>query len=149
IGLLAVRHRILDEPLRHARMIVGWMIFGAASWALSWTVLRQLPVPSIPGVGGPIAAGFGIVQDQWLCCCYIGTLVLLLAERPAWTRRLAPIGLAGRMALTNYMIQAAVLDLLASGYGVALRLRPFAYLSVAAFLFAAEVMLSSVWLSRF
>ena len=58
-----------------------------------------------------------MLQDQWLCLTYIGAVVLLLAYRPAWTARLALFGRAGRMALTNYMMQAAVLDVLASGYG--------------------------------
>ena len=54
LGLLAVRHRVLDEPARHARLIAGWMAFGALSWLLSW-------------VGFPSASGLGLVQDQWLC----------------------------------------------------------------------------------
>ncbi|MFL5494535.1 MAG: DUF418 domain-containing protein, partial [Gemmatimonadales bacterium] len=41
IGLLAVRHGILDAPRRHVRLIVGWMIFGALAWATSWLILRR------------------------------------------------------------------------------------------------------------
>jgi uncharacterized protein len=149
LGLLAVRHGILDDPKRHVRTIAGWMTFGAAAWACSWLVLTHLPALPVPGADWPLAYGLGLVQDQWLCFTYIGAIVLLLAFRPAWTARLAPFGLAGRMALTNYMMQAAVLDALSSGYGASLKLRPYVYPLAAALLFAAQVAFSRAWLARY
>lgn len=149
IGLLAVRHRVIDDPWRHARTIAGWMIFGAASWLVYWTALRRLETIDPPGVGWPLAMGLGLVREQWLCFTYIGAVILLLAYRPRWSRRLKPIGDAGRMALTNYLLQAAILDALASGYGVAVRIRPLHYLPAALLLFGCEILLSIVWLARF
>ena len=149
VGLLAVRHGVLDQPLRHVRLIVGWMTFGALSWATSWLVLRNLPAIPIPGAEWPLAYGLGLVQDQWLCFTYIGAVVLLLAMRPHWTGRLALAGRAGRMALTNYMVQVAVIDVLASQYGFGIKLRPVAYVVGALLLFGCEVALSTAWLARF
>jgi uncharacterized protein len=149
LGLLAVRHRIVDEPRRHVRLIRAWMIAGAASWAVSWLVLTRLPAPPIPGTGWPLQFGMGLVQDQWLCFTYIGALVLLLAFRPWWTERLATFGLAGRMALTNYMLQIVILDVLASGYGVHLKLRPYAYVVAAIVMFVGEALVSRAWLARY
>ena len=149
LGLLAVRHEILDQPRRHVRTIVGWMIFGAGSWATAWLVLRNIPTPSIPGADWPITYGFGLVQDQWLCFTYIGAVVLLLAYRPIWTTRLAAFGWSGRMALTNYLFQAAILDILSSGYGLGLKLRPSVYVVAAVLLFGAEALYSGAWLKRF
>ena len=91
----------------------------------------------------------GLIQDQWLCFTYVGGIVLLLAYRPQWTARLAVFGQAGRMALTNYMAQAAVLDLLSSGYGFGLTLRPLAYVAATALLFGVEAAASRAWLARF
>lgn len=149
VGLLAVRHRVLDEPGRHARLIAGWMIFGGCSWAASWLVLSRLRPTGIPGADWPIQYGFGLVQDQWLCFTYIGAIVLLLRARPRWRARLALFGDAGRMALTNYMVQAMVLDGLASGYGAGMRIRPFLYPVGAALLFGVEAAASRAWLARF
>jgi uncharacterized protein len=149
LGLLAVRHRILDEPRRHQRVIVGWMVFGALSWGAWWLALRDLSELPVPGTVGPVSEGLGLVREQWLCLTYIGAVVLLLAHRPAWMDRLAVVGRAGRMALTNYMLQVVVLDALASAYGWKLRLRPYAYVAAAALLFAAEMALSSLWLARY
>jgi uncharacterized protein len=149
LGLLAVRHRILDEPKRHARLIAGWMMFGAAAWAISWLGLRHLTAIPIPGAGWPLAAGLGVIQDQWLCFTYMGGVALLLAYRPWWTQRLKTFGQAGRMALTNYMLQAAAIDVLASGYGLALHVRPYLYVPATLVLFGAEAIFSRFWLARF
>jgi uncharacterized protein len=144
-----VRHRVLDEPLRHVRLITGWMLFGGLAWAISWIVLFNLPELSIPGADWPIKYGFGIVQDQWLCFTYIGAVVLSLAYRPAWIVRLNAVGAAGRMALTNYLLQAALFDVAASRYGLGLQLRPYVYLFVAPAMFAAIALLSRVWLAHY
>ncbi|MGH7724541.1 MAG: DUF418 domain-containing protein [Candidatus Eiseniibacteriota bacterium] len=148
LGLLAVRHRPFDEPLRHVRTIVGWMIFGAVSWALGWLVLGRLPEVVAPGATWPLQFGLGLVQDQWLTFTYVGAVVLLLAFRPQWIARLAPVGNAGRMALTNYVLQAAVIDFLSSGYGLGLKLRPMIYTIGAAGLCTAIAALSTAWLAR-
>ena len=84
------------------------MTFGALSWALSWTALRALPEVPIAGADWPLKFGLGLLQDQWLCLTYIGGIVLLLAYRPQWTERLRLFGEAGRMGLTNYLLQALV-----------------------------------------
>ena len=125
------------------------MTFGAVSWALSWLLLPHLPAMPAPGAGWPLADGLGLIHDQWLCLTYIGGVVLLLAFRPAWTDRLAVFGDAGRLALTNYMLQAAVLDVLASGYGFALNLRPSVYAPAAVVFFGAEAAASRAWLTRY
>jgi uncharacterized protein len=153
LGLLALRHGVFEEPKRHLRLIRGWMIFGASSWALSWVMMLavrpRLPRTSIPDVQWPLLGAFGLVQAQWLCLTYIGAVVLLLAYRPQWATRLRLFGLAGRMALTNYMVQVVVLDVLASGYGFGLKLRPYVYVLAAILLFGAEAALSRAWLARY
>ena len=153
LGILALRHGVLEDPRRHPRIITGAMIFGALSWA-AWWVLSLVVAPRVPelfppAIKWPLLGVFGLVQDQWLCLTYIGAVVLLLAYRSQWRARLALFGIAGRMALTNYMLQAMVLDVLASGYGFGLKLRPALYVVGALLLFGVELALSRAWLSRF
>jgi len=131
------------------RLISSLMLYGLLAWVTYWLVLRNIPELPIPGTGDPLSRGLGLLQDQWLCLTYIGGVVLLLAFRPVWTARLAWIGRAGRMALTNYMLQVAVLDALSSGYGYRLSLRPYVYVVAAVFLFGSEAALSAAWLSRY
>ncbi|MCI0365949.1 MAG: DUF418 domain-containing protein, partial [Phycisphaerales bacterium] len=136
-GLLAVRHRIFEQPLAHRRTILAMMAFGLISWlAANW-----LP---------PVFWLLGLLRDQWLAFTYIGAVLLLLARFPLWIERLWPIGQVGRMALTNYLLQIAVLDLLFSGYGLHLpEIRPLAVPLATALLFGAEMAMSAAWLARF
>lgn len=138
-GLLAVRNGIFDDPKRHKRAILTMMTFGFLSWAAYW----------IGSLKFEWYGGYGIIHDQWLAFTYIGAVILLLAYRPKWKERLAVFGAAGRMALTSYVLQAALLSILASGYGFGMRIRPYYDLPATVFLFAILAIFSIAWLSRF
>ena len=126
------------------------MVIGVASWATFWLGLPHLPVAFAPQHAGMMMrTGLGIISEQWLAFTYIGGLVLLLTYRPQWIQRLAFFGTAGRMALTNYVIQCIVIFLLSSRFAFGLHLRPYFYTLVAIALFAASVLFSRFWLSRF
>lgn len=149
LGMLTLRSGIIDAPRRHVRTIVTWMAFGFACWALHWSVLFQIPDERLEPIAWQVRHGFGVMNEQWLCLTYIGAIVLLLAFRAEWRSRLAWIGMAGRLALTNYMLQIAALDYIVSGYGLSLRLRPALGVLAAAALFGFEVALSGWWLARY
>jgi len=126
------------------------MAIGLASWVFFWWGLPHLPTGFAPrSLAMLLPTGFGIVNDQWLAFTYIGALVLLLAYRPQWTERLALFGIAGRMALTNYVTQCVVIFLLSSRFALGLHLRPYYYALGAVVLFSATVWFSEFWLSRF
>lgn len=138
-GLLAIRHEIFDDPKGKKRIILTMMSFGLVSWLVYWIAFLKLNMER----------WYGIISDQWLAFTYIGVVVLLLAYRPVWKERLSMFGIAGRMALTNYVLQAAILSLLASGYGFALQIRPYYELLATVLLFSVLALFSMVWLSRF
>ena len=149
IGLLAVRRGIFDTPRRHIRVIVVFMAVGLASWLAVLWVLPNLPVAFAPRMAGMLMkTGLGIVSEQWLAFTYIGALLLLLTYWPVWTSRLESFGTAGRMALTNYVLQCAVIFVLSSPFALGLHLRPYYYLLGAIALFTLTVILSRLWLSR-
>lgn len=139
LGLLAVRHRLFEDPGRMRRTIVGAMAFGFLSWTLAWFVLPKLRLDPF----------FGIISDQWLALTYVGGVVLLLAWKPVWKDRLSPFEITGRMALTNYVLQAAIISWLASGYGAGLKIRPYLELPATILVFALMVTFSRLWFSRF
>jgi uncharacterized protein len=150
LGYLALRHGVIDTPQRHTRLIVVAMALGLLSWAVWWLVLRNLQITGAPRtLAAELQSGLGIVYEQWLAFFYVGGLILLLAHRPIWEQRFAPMGLAGRMALTNYFIQIALLDLLSSGYGLHLQVRATLVPMLAATIFGLEVAISRFWLRRF
>ncbi|HEX6574149.1 MAG TPA: DUF418 domain-containing protein, partial [Gemmatimonadaceae bacterium] len=140
LGLLAVRLGIFERVRERRRMISGMMMFGLVSWTLSWFVFPKL---------GELFEWTGIISDQWLAFTYIGAVVLLLEYWPVWKSRLEFFGIAGRMALTNYIIQSTVLSILACGYGLVLKIRPYYVIPASIALFGACVIVSKLWLSRF
>ena len=150
LGLLAIRHGIFDDPLGKRRVIVLAMLIGLASWIAAWWVLPKVPADiTISGVRVPLRFGLGIINDQWLALTYIGAVTLLLARVPGAVRRLSFFGIAGRMALTNYIIQAALISWLAFGYGLSLDVRPYLVIVWTLALFSGLVLLSGIWLSKF
>ena len=138
-GMLLVRRRLFEEPRVHTRLLAGMMIFGLVSWiADNW--LRPLW-----GFGS-----LGLLRDQWLTFTYLAGALLALGHMPGWLVRLRPIANAGRMALTNYLLQIAILDLLFSGYALGLgQLRALYVPAAAVACFAAEMVFSTIWLRNF
>ena len=136
-GLLLVRHRVFENPRAHVRLLVVMAAGGLISWiADDWL----LPA-------GPESVG--LLRDQWLTFTYVGVALYLLATSRLVTR-LRVVGNAGRMALTNYLLQIAGLDVLFSAYGVGLgSIRPIAGFAAALGAFAIQSVLSTVWLARF
>ncbi len=135
-GLLLVRHRVFEDVEAHTRLLVAMAVFGVVSWlTVNWVLGFSL---------------FGVLRDQWLMFAYVSGALLLLARWPGLVLRLRGVANAGRMALTNYLLQIAGLDLLFSGYGLGLgRVRPLVGLAAAFGCFAAEVLFSTIWLKYF
>ena len=134
-------------------MILALMSFGAASWAVGiWIPASEgeLRSPLFRDlILNELRHGFGVIRGTWLAFVYIGTVLLLVARTPAWLRTLAPFGWSGRMALTSYMIQIAILDLTFSNYFLHLTLTPLRALAAGLALFAVSSALSRWWLARF
>jgi uncharacterized protein len=154
LGVLALRLGIFDRPEQHRRLIVALMAFGVAAWALeTWLLPRpspELPAPLIPNlIVAQVKGGYGLIRGMWLAFTYIGAVLLLVVHDPAWLRRLAAFGWTGRMALTNYMVQIAILDLLFAKYALGLSVHPLVGLVSALALFAVDALFSRWWLARF
>jgi uncharacterized protein len=147
LGVLGLRLGIFDRPEEHRRLIVSLMIFGSASWAYAFFIGSK--IESENPVVGHLRDGYGLIRGMWLSFTYIGAVLLLVAHNRAWLRRLAAFGYTGRMALTNYMIQIAILDLTFSQYALGVQITPLVGLLAALALFFMDAAFSKWWLSRY
>jgi uncharacterized protein len=149
LGFLAVRLGVVDEPPRHERLIRGWMLFGLAAWAVWWLVLYHVPRPPqyLMGAFWAERTLIGLVKDQWLCFTYAGGALLLLAKRPALLERMRPVGAAGRMAFTNYVLQAVTIWYLAKPLGI--KLHEATYVGAWLLFATVIIVLSNLWLAHF
>jgi uncharacterized protein len=155
LGLLGLRLGLFDAPTRHRRLIASIALFGIASWVIATFVFPLLPVPgpTAPFLRTVIVArliyGLGLIREMWLAFAYIGVVLLLVAHNRDWIRRLGLFAWTGRMALTNYMIQVALLDFMFAKYALGLVVTPLVGLTMAVALFLADALVSRWWLSRF
>lgn len=105
------------------------------------------------GQAGTPTATFGATVDVLgspvLATGYVAALLLVFRTARGGRLR-AVLAPAGRMALSNYVLQSLVLALLFTGYGLGLvgRLGPLAVLAVCAAIFAGQLALSAWWLGR-
>jgi uncharacterized protein len=153
LGVLGLRLGLFDRPEAHRRLIAGLAVFGVAAWAFETFVTFPPPDPHAPFVRTMIVTrltfGLGLIRAMWLTFTYMGIVLLLVAWKPIWLRRLSFFGWAGRMALTNYMVQVILLDLLFSNYAFGASIRPIAGAAAAIALFLLDSLISRWWLRRY
>jgi uncharacterized protein len=158
LGLWAGRRRLFHDAPQHLpffRRLLGWSL-GLGLFASGVGVLvgqlfsRKLMPPEVlpwlPYVMGPLRH----LGELGMAAAYVSGITLLF-QRDAWQRLLALLAPVGRMALSNYFLQSVMGVLLFYGYGLGLmgKLGSAAQLGVALTLFALQMVLSRLWLSRF
>lgn len=157
LGYWAGRKRLLHDPASHrgllrAILIVGGFIGAGSVIAIEWIESMRLTESLLHGsrVGefglrllrriGPLGMGLAYAAG-----------FALLFLRPEWRRWLRLLAPAGRMALSNYLIQTLVC--IGLFYGIGLGIGPsggFAVrLLVWAMLFGLQMAFSAWWLARF
>lgn len=85
-----------------------------------------------------------------LCGAYISGIALLIHRKPE-LRIFRPLAAAGRMALTNYLLQSLIGTTLFYGYGLGLagQMGRLGTMATALLIFAVQAYLSLLWLKRF
>ena len=154
IGVIGLRVGLFDRPAEHERLIVGLAAFAVASWAVDvWLLTPNWTQPDSASVGALALAyvkgGLGLIRGMWLTLAYMGAVLLLASRRPTLVRRLTAFRSTGRMALTAYMIQIAILDLAFSNYALHIALTPLQALAAGLMLFASIAAFCQWWLVRF
>ncbi len=153
LGLYAGKRRIFEEipgNLPLVRKVWLWgLILGLIGNGI-YVYFGQQSSRAMPSLTNLISLAGQTFGAPALALFYMATLTLL-AERALWRARLAPLANAGRMALTNYLLQSLICTLLFYGYGFGLygKVGIAGGILLTAVIFAAQVALSSWWLGRF
>jgi uncharacterized protein len=154
IGVLIGRHHLperIPEILPTIRR-VHWWLFGigivcALIFGAIWETQRT-PGPSPLKVIASVA----YVLCRLSMMLFYVLAIVRLAQLPAWQKRFAPIAAAGRMPLTNYLMQTAICTTIFEGWGFGLwgQVGPALQLLMApAIFFLIQVPFSVFWLRRF
>ncbi|MCC6557203.1 MAG: DUF418 domain-containing protein [Polyangiaceae bacterium] len=153
LGVLVWRTGVLARPREHRRAL-RWALIVGSTYGLGQAVLHALlkrtPVLAEAATLRRLVANCTPSAHASMVLAYAAALVLLL-EHPRARRALVFLAAAGRMALTNYLLQSVIGSLLFFGFGLGLYdrlgLTTGALLVVAVYL--AQVALSNAWLRRF
>ncbi|MDQ3510851.1 MAG: DUF418 domain-containing protein, partial [Pseudomonadota bacterium] len=154
IGAWFVRSGAIIRPLEFPGLYRGLRLLAfPVGLGLMLASFRLMPTAEfgrmdmIWGLGNALAMIAGLL----MCLGYVGWVIGGLQSSGAASRLLAVLAPAGRMALTNYLVQSIVGTLVFYGYGLGY----FEQLSRAwqvpfvLALFAAQVAFSHWWLARF
>jgi uncharacterized protein len=153
IGLLAGRRRWVQrvpELLPQIRRLTWWVLAIGLVCGAAFTIIFELnrtPGPSLIKTLGGICYGLSRLA---LMIFYV-LVIVRIANTERGRRWLAPLGAAGRMPLTNYLMQTAICITLFHGWGFGLWLKvgPAAGLALSfAIFFLVQVPWSLWWLKR-
>jgi uncharacterized protein len=154
IGVLIGRHQLpqrIPEFMPWIRRLQWWALGIGLVCAVTFGTIFQIdraPGPSPLKVLGSITY---VLSRLAMMSFYVLTIVRL-AQLPVWKSRFAPMAAAGRMPLTNYLMQTAICTTLFYGWGLGLwgTVGPAAQLALAfAIFFLVQVPLSILWLRGF
>jgi uncharacterized protein len=157
LGLLAGRQGILARPKAHLMLLRRLMWAGLAVGLLGNFVSVFGPYFDARGIGlvprrvMDFKGVFQVAGDSALSLFYGSALTLLVTQRDRWRRYLRPLEAVGRMALTNYLLQPAIMLVLMCGFGLGLafKIGLAASIPLRLALFAGQIALSVWWLQRF
>lgn len=156
LGYWAGRQGLLQAPCEHRRTL-GWLCVGGAAMAAVFLAL-EAAAPALKHALPALRSG---VPGYLLRVSYrvaplalgiaIAAAFALLYLRPWAERWLCLLAPAGRMALSNYLLQSAICVPLFAGFG--LGIGPYhglwPILPVAAIVFPLQLWLSAAWLRRY
>lgn len=152
LGMWFVRSGAIAEPARFPRLY-AWLRWGALPVGLAMMLVSFWLMPTVDYTAVTFAGGFGtllsLLAALLMCLGYLAWIQRGLSTSLApMLRVVAP---AGRMALTNYLMQSMVCTFIFYGYGLGYfdqLPRVWQIPFVIAF-FALQVLLSRWWLARF
>ena len=150
LGLYAGKRGILHDVAAHTTLLRR-----VRFWGVSLGLLLSLLVVIVEARAGVFTSALAQVFNfslagPVLSMGYAATIVLL-ARRSGWQARLAPLGAAGRMALTNYLLQSLICTTIFYGYGLGLfdRVGAAAGIGLALVFYALQIPFSVWWLRHF
>jgi len=153
LGFYAGRRRLFNNVAANLplfRKLLWWSLpIGLVSSALFVVGTEMMRAEVIDGTVWRLVLIMPTeVSSFALCLFYVATLTLLY-QRAAWQKRLSVLAPLGRMALTNYLMQTLLCLVIFYGGGQIGQTGPARCLLIALVIYSAQVMLSTLWLTRF
>ncbi|WP_363800338.1 DUF418 domain-containing protein [Lysobacter firmicutimachus] len=148
-GRVAGRRQLLARPDRHRRLLRRMRALGLRYGLPAAALYAGIAVWQPGGALELFALALCVLTAPLLSAAYLAWAVAAFATRGG-ARAAALLAPAGRMALSNYLLQSLVCALVFSGYGLGLmgRVSPLGGAIFAIALFGAQLRFSRWWLQR-
>jgi uncharacterized protein len=155
LGAAAWRAGVFIDLSRYRPLAIHLLLWAGLVGVLGNIVLETPQLGIRPA--GPIRplSIFGparLIANVSLSLAYAaGIFALVATNRARWERRLSPIGLVGRMGLTNYLWQSLVMGWLFLPFGFMRdpRPTPAAIIGIGILIYLSHIPISMWWLRRF
>jgi uncharacterized protein len=153
LGSWFVQSAAIARPGQHSRLFAGlrWLALpvGLAAMLGSYALEPTMDFVTFT-IASATAFALNAIGSALMCLGYAAWIVRGL-QSPHWQRLLRWLAPAGRMALSNYLLQSLVCTWVFYGYGLGyFEQLPRAWqVPFAVLLFAAQVSLSHAWLRRY
>jgi uncharacterized protein len=155
IGLMLGRRNFFQNSGAYLPLVkrVQWWALGvgALTGAIFGYYLATVENPATPTPFGVLVGVAYYICRVCIMAFYVATLIRAV-HNDVWRRRLAPMATAGRMPLTNYLLQTLMATFIFYGWGLGLwgEVGPAWDLALAVgIFFLIQVPLSRLWLQRF
>jgi uncharacterized protein len=153
LGGWFVRSGAIARPQQHATLY-AWLRWGALSAGMAMMAVSMAMAPTVEmGVSGlraSAAMGLAMAGGVLMCLGYLAWILRGLQSGPL-VGGLSALAPAGRMALTNYLLQSVICTFIFSGYGLGyFEQLPRAWqVPFVLGFYSLQVALSHWWLGRF
>jgi uncharacterized protein len=153
MGLYVGRRGVFQNLPAHLPWVRSVMWAGLATGLLfngGAVVAREFARPAVPSLANVAATACYALGRPTMFSFYACALVVL-TQKEGWPARLAPLGVVGRMPLTNYLMQSVICTLIFNGYGFGFfgKVGPAAGLALTVLIFLAQIPLSQQWMAEF
>lgn len=151
LGLYAGRRGIFQNLPAHLpfiRRVMWWGLGVGVLGNLVNVIGNELSDLNLYSVNEAVRAGGWYVGAPALCFFYASSIILLF-QREAWQKRLAPLAYVGRMALSNYLLQTVIFTTIFYNYGLGLPVQNALVIFLAIVVYLMQILLSRWWLGRF
>lgn len=148
-GLIAGRRQVLARLDRYQPLLRRVRRYGLGIGLPAALIFAAVTVLAPGGPLELLALALSVLTAPWLSLAY-AAWAMAAFDSARGRRAVAALAPAGRMALSNYLLQSLICALIFTGYGFGLmgRVSPLGCVAVAVALFGAQLSLSRWWLRR-
>ena len=151
LGLLAVRLRVFEEIARHSMLLISIIVYGAVAGIIS-TLLWNLWHPQFTSLRlGMVyrTLVFAILDERFQGLAYAAALSLWTGRPGAPQKFISLLAAPGRLSLTNYIMQIAILETLFASSTPFIRLNRWGALAGVILVYLLQIWFSRWWMARY